>query len=430
MLAAAAVIFATVSVNSAAAADLTLDQVLRIAIEQNHDLKAARAQVGAALGRLKQSGRWPNPRLELSNETDVPFGNEGEYARSAGFAQEFPIGGRLARATDVARVDVARALAEVNVAERELVGSIVDAFDAVIVLDQKIALHDQLVAIESELVSASRARHKAGEVSELDVNAAELELERLRQERTALSGERSAAIRTLAGLVGLTADTPLTIDTTPPRADVLPPLAQLTDEALQRRPDLRLLTLAADRAGAEEALARASTWEDWNVSLGVRQDRRVIYGAPPQPDDKALMLSLSIPLPLLNDKEGDIAAASADETTAREQRAALETRVTNEVAGLYQQVDRLRDALIDYQTNTLPLSRRNSELARSAYRNGQIPVSEVVQAERQERDLGTSSADTLAQYLHAVESLNQATVARASLLTQPVDAPPTKTTDY
>ncbi len=426
----AMLVVATFAVNSAAAASLTLDQALRIAIEQNHDLKAARAQVDAALGRLKQSGRWPNPRLELSNETDAPFANEGEYSRSAGFAQEFPVGGRLARATEVARVDVARALAEVNAAERELISGVANDFDAVIVLDQRIALHDQLVAIESALVSASRARYRAGEVSELDVNAAELELERLRQERIALGGERNAAIRTLAGLLGLAVDAPLTIDTTPPPAKDLPPLAQLTDEAVQRRPDLRLLTLAADRAGAERALAQASAWEDWSVTLGVRQDRRVIFGAPSQPEDKTLMLSLSVPLPLLNDNEGNIAAASADETTAREQLVALQTRVVNEVAGLYGEVGRLRDALVAYQTRILPLGRRNSQLARSAYRNGQISVSEVVQAERQERDLGTSFADTLAQYLHALESLNQATVSRASLMTQPVYTSPNETTDH
>jgi outer membrane protein, heavy metal efflux system len=415
---------------SAAGAELTLDQSLRIAIEQNHDLKAARAQVDAALGRLKQSGRWPNPRLELSNETDVPFGNEGEYSLSAGFAQEFPIGGRLARATDVARVDVARALAEVNAAERDLTGGVANDFDTVIVLDQKLALRDQLIVIEFSLVSASRARHKAGEVSELDVNAAELELERLRQERIALTSERVAAIRALAGLMGLAANTPLAIDTIAPPVVNLPPLAQLTNQALQRRPDLRLLVLAADRAGAEQALARASAWEDWGVSVGIRQDRRVILGTPPQPADKALMLSLSIPLPLFNTNEGNIAAATADETTAREQLAALRTRVENEVAGLYEQVNHLRDALVAYQTQILPLSRRNSELARSAYRNGQISISEVVQAERQERDLGSSSADALGQYLHALEDLNQATVTRAWLMTQPIDSAPTQPTDH
>ncbi len=429
MLLVAAITCALLLGHPAAGAELTLDQVLRIAIEQNHDLKAARAQVDAALGRLKQSGRWPNPRLELSNETDAPFGNDGEYSRSAGFAQEFPIGGRLARATDVARVDVARALMEVNAAERDLITNIANDFDAVIVLDQKIALHDQLIEIESSLVSASRARHKAGEVSELDVNAAELELERLRHERIALVAEREAAIRTLAGLLGLAADAPLMVDTAPPHLVDLPPLAQLTDDALRRRPDLRLLTLAADRAGAEQALARASTWEDWGVTLGVRQDRRVILGTPPQPADKAFMLSLSIPVPLFNDNAGNIAAAAADETTAREQLAALQTRIENEVGGLYGQVNRLREALVAYHTQTLPLSHRNSELARSAYRNGQISVSEVVQAERQERDLGTSFVETLAQYLQALEALNHATVARASLMTQPINAAPVKKTD-
>ena len=88
---------------------------------------------------------WPNPRLELSNETDRPFADQGAYSRSVGIAQEFPISGRLALAENVARVDVARALAEVNEAERKLVGDVTTAFFEIAVIDQKIDLRDGLI---------------------------------------------------------------------------------------------------------------------------------------------------------------------------------------------------------------------------------------------------------------------------------------------
>ncbi len=47
----------------ASAAGRTLDDLMRTALVQSHDIKAARAQVGVAVGRLKQAGLWPNPRL-------------------------------------------------------------------------------------------------------------------------------------------------------------------------------------------------------------------------------------------------------------------------------------------------------------------------------------------------------------------------------
>jgi cobalt-zinc-cadmium efflux system outer membrane protein len=264
-----------------AAAGYNLNEIMHQALIRNHDLKAARAQVNAALGRLKQSGLWPNPRLELSNESDRVFANQGAFTRSVGLTQDFPIAGRIGRAQDVSRVDVARALAEVNEAERTLLAEVAKSFYEIVVLDQKIALRDRLINVEASLVATSTNRQKAGEVSELDVNAATLELQRLHQERIVLTGQRAAALRTLAGLVGLPSNAALAVNTALPPFIRLPPVAQLVDQALRRRPDLRLLVLAENRALAEQLLAKASAWEDWSVSLGVRQDKLFIEGAPP-----------------------------------------------------------------------------------------------------------------------------------------------------
>lgn len=407
---------------AAIAQGLTLDAAMRQALDRNQDLRAARSAVDAARGRLQQAGLWPNPRLVLSNDTGGPFNNAGEYTRSVGISQDFPIAGRIGRARDVGRVDVALALAEVNDAERRLLGEVASSFYNVVTFDQQIALRDRLIGIDDSLVSTSRARQRAGEVSELDVNTASLELERLRQERTVLTGERTAALATLVALLGLPPSAAPTIDSTPPPATPLPPLTQLTEQALSERPDLRLLALTADRAQAEQALAKSSAWEDWNMSLGVQQNQRVIVGAPYQPADKTLMLSLSIPLPLFNRNQGATAAAVADEERAREQLAALRLRIENDVAGKYAQVMRLLAALNAYTRHTLPLSRSNAELARNAYRQGQVSIVEVIQAERQENELNTAYTDALGQYLQALAALNTTAATWALLMTHPVNS--------
>lgn len=403
-----------------AAAGYTLNEIMHQALVRSYDLKAARAQVNAAIGRLKQSELWPNPKLELSNESDRAFANQGAFSRSVSVAQDFPIAGRIARAQEVSRVDVARALAEVNEAERILLADVAKSFYEIVVLDQKIALRDRLISVEALLVAASTKRQKAGEVSELDVNAATLELQRLRQERIVLTGQRAAALRTLAGLVGLPSNAALAVNTALPPFVRLPSVAQLIDQALRRRPDLRLLTLAENRALAEQLLAKAAAWEDWSVSLGVRQDKLVIEGAPPQQADSAMMMKLTIPLPLFNRNQGIQAAAEADKEAAQEKFAALKVRIENEVSGKYEQVKRLLEAIRAYKEQTLPLSRRDAELARDAYGKGQLSISEVIQAGRREIDVNTSYADTISLYLRAIAELNAATVAEARFETQPV----------
>jgi cobalt-zinc-cadmium efflux system outer membrane protein len=402
-------------------ANLDADGVVRLALARNHDLQAARAQVEAALSRLRQAGLWPNPRLELSYDTDRPFANEGEYSRSAGFSQEFPISGRLGLAENVARVDVARALAEVNEAERKLIGDVTSAFYEIAAIDQSLKLRDELIASIANLAAASRNRFRAGEVSELDVNAATLELMRLKQDRTLLAGERAAAVRTLAGLVGLGGGDALAVSANAGARKAVPPADELIARAVERRPDLRLFDLAANRAEAEKALATASAWEDWNVSLGVTRDRLAIEGVSRQPADDALTMTLTIPIPLLNRNEGTRDAAAANKIVAQEQLVALRQRIENEVVGSREQLTQLAAAVDVYEKEALPLARKNTELAREAYRKGQISIGDVVQAERQEKDVATNYTDAFAKYFKGVVGLETATVAHADLMTHPVE---------
>ena len=223
-------------------------------------------------------------------------------------------------------------------------------------------------------------------------------------------------------LVGFGVDQTLALETKAPLRRPFQSSLDLVAQAVERRPDLRLLSLSADRADAEKALATASAWEDWNVSLGVKRDRLVIEGAPRQPGDDALTMTLTIPMPLLNRNEGTRDAATADKIAGQEQAIALRQRIENEVAGTQEQLTQLFAAVQAYEAQALPLSRKNSELARDAYRKGQVSISEVVQAERQEKDIGINYAEALAQYCNGLVKLETATVAHADLMTRPVEA--------
>jgi cobalt-zinc-cadmium efflux system outer membrane protein len=403
---------------AASAGGLTLDAALEQAINNNADLAAARSTVEEARGRLKQAGLWPNPRLDISNVSDKSFRNEGEYDRSAGLSYEFPIAGRIARQADVARVDVALALAELNEGERRLLGDVASSFYEIVSDKRQIALRDRLIAVEQSLVKATQARFRAGEVSALDVNTATLELQRLQQERAVLDSMRAAKLAQFVALLGQTQGRELQLEATLPAIEPTRPLAQLIEAAVQSRPDLRFALLSIDRARADKKLASASAWEDWSVAVGVRQSLTVLDGVPPQSQDKALMTSLSIPLPLINRNQGARAAVASATLAASARARGLELRVRQEVAGQYEQTTRLAGALQAYEGSILPLSARNAEEARTAYRRGQIGIAGVVQIERQALDVNTGYETALLQYLQSLAALNTATFAWSNIGTR------------
>ena len=393
---------------AANAAGLTLENAIDNAIGGNKDLRAARFAVDQARARLLQAGLLPNPRLELAKRDDRIFRNEGEYTASIGVSQQFPVTGRIARQKDVARVDVALALAEIGQAELKLANDVASGFYRVLALNRQIDIRDRLIEVDLKLVKVTRNRFKAAEVSELDVNAAQLDLQRLNQERTLLLSQRTTQLAQLNQLMGRLTAQPLDLDDALPDTESLPALLDRQQDALTWRPELRFAQLNADRARAEQALARSQRWEDWNVSLGVEQGRQFIDGAAPQRVGRTLGITLSIPLPFFNGNQGRIAETLAAGNQAEARIEALRFSIRSEVAIVYAEAERLQQVLSEYQRKMLPLSERNVRLAQQGYDQGLVSIVEVVQAQRQQADLNGAYLSTLDQYLQASARLEAA----------------------
>ena len=391
------------------AAEMTLPQAIDIAVQSNKDLQAVRYTVEQARARLLQAGLAPNPRLDITAKNDRIFRNEGEYVAGIGISQQFSVADRIGQQKEVARVDVALALAEIKQAELKLAGDVASRFYSLLALNRQIEARERLIDVDQKLVLATRSRFKAAEVSELDVNTAQLEFQRLTQERALLMNQRITQLTQLNQLLGRSATETMELDDALPASDLLPGLADQQRQALSSRPDLRFAVLNADRAQANQALARAQRWEDWTVGVGLEQGRQVIDGAPPQGTSRTLGLSLSIPLPLRNQNQGSLAEATAAGTQAYARIEALKLSIGNEVAGAYAETERLQQALSEYQHNMLPVSERNVLLAQQGYNQGLIPIDDVVRIQRQQGEINTAYLNTLDQYLQALARLHIST---------------------
>ena len=381
---------------------------MRESLQSNRDLRAAYFAIGQARARLLQAGLWPNPALDFSAARDVLFANEGEYTVSVGFEQRFPVAGRLARARDLARVDVALALAEVQDAVRRLIGAVETTFYELLILQAQTVIRDDLIGIDRRLVEVSEARAKLAEVSELDVNTARLEFQRLELERQVLSAQAAAKTTELNRLLGREADAPLspTGEIRPEPPAVLP---TLRDAALRRRPDLQQAALTADRAHAELRLAKAERWEDWVVGFGYDRDRQVVTGAPSQSADQLLGLRLTVPLPVWNRNQGRIAEAGAREGQATSTVAALELTILSEIESAHRRGADFGRVAESYRAGVAPLSDRTVQVAQEAYRQGLANVTQVVQVQRQQTEVRAAYLEALAQQRRAAIDLEVAT---------------------
>lgn len=396
------------SVSLAAQPPLDVRQLVEIARHDNKDLQAARLAIDLARARLLQAGLRANPRLELSAQSDFLFRNEGEFSSSVGLSQEFPVAGRIARQKDVARVDIALAELEVAEAERRIAAELIGKVYRLVLVSQQVSTLDGTIAVEETLAQTARRRFRAAEVSEMDVNTVRLDIQRLALERSLLQGEAQGLSAGINILLGRPPTEPLRVDSSVPLALPIPPLAALERTALAQRADLRGAMLGLDRAAAERALARAQKWQDWTVGVEFAQDRQVVAGAPSQGTDRAIGVSVSIPLPLHDKSQGLLAEAEANRARSEARVEALHLEIRGELAAAHAEATRLAGSLAQYRGDVLPIAQRNVRLAQLGYSMGLTSVFEVVQAQRQLSETRRAYLDLQDQYLKAVVRLHTA----------------------
>jgi cobalt-zinc-cadmium efflux system outer membrane protein len=406
------------------ASPLTATSAAEEALRANPDLAAAYAAIEAARGRLLQAGLWPNPELVLAGRSDFAFGNDGERTLGADIAQRFPIAGRLSRAQDVSRVDVALALAEARDFERTLIGDVQRTVYGLLALDEAVASREAVLRTAGELARASARRFKAAEVSEADVGLLEIELARFEQEKRLLELERATASVRLNQLLNrpATAAIPVSGQLEVSAFDATR-AADAAAQAGKRRPDLEQVRLESDRARADARLAHAESWEDWTVGAGYENDRQVFANEPRSDpigvkQDEFLGLSVRVPLPLWNRNQGRVAEAHANERRARARLVALERAVEAEIETARRRVEELSRVTREYDEALLPRSERTVQLLEKGYRQGLVPITTLVQAEQQLADTVLRRARTLGELRQAEIDL-ETSAAASPLLDRP-----------
>lgn len=394
----------------------SLQELANQAILGNRELQAARYNVDIAEARLKQAGSFPNPELQLSRSSDRMFQNSGEFQASAGLSQRFPLSGRLAKAEEVARVDISMAKAEIANQVRLLIGDVSRTARKLNLLDERLRSNERLQTSAKELIAVSERKLKVAEVSEADVNLEKLELEKLVFSAAILKSERAQANQELNRLLGRSASTANSVSD--PLVTALDKAALIKQKisALERRPDLKLTRLAIERAQSEISLASAERWEDWSIGIQLNRDRKS-YDSPliASSRDDSVQVSLSIPLPLWNRNASKITEARANRTKSALDSEALESQIRTETEAAYSQLVALADLLDSARPSAQALAQSNIRLLKKSYTQGLVGIGAVIQAQQQLADTQQNFLSLIDTYLNALTNFELATACNSAL---------------
>lgn len=376
----------------------TLDEVVEYTLRQNPDLRSLRLEEEIAKTQL-QKARLPliaNPTVE-SNV--VAKGKGGDVQRTftdfgVALSQEFEIAGQRGLRIDVAEKEIQRVSLEIRDRERIITSEARNAFARALASKRRVELRKEAVRLKEELLEFTTIKLKAGDVSGLEINIAELELGKARAELLSAEREYKESILILQDIMGSKPDVDFKIE-----GEILRDVLGLRDKeglkesALAYRPDLKASQIEEERTRSAIHLAKKEAIPNVTVSAFYQRDELRNTGG----------LSVSIPLPLIDQKQAErkIAKIRSEQATIRYPN--LKRIVEKEVEeGFANLVSSYKEVEL-YKKEMLNKALENLDLLNLAFREGKIGFYDVRLAQKDALDIQFAYVDAL---LRAQTSIN------------------------
>jgi len=260
-----------------------------------------------------------------------------------------------------------------------------------------------------KLLEVTRTQEENEFRTKADVNRIKIQRDAARiavaESETALRDAK----RTLAVLLNLppsAADTLELRGTIRDQAPPPPPENELVGMALATRPDLVSYRLGIGRAQAEVGLARANRFQD--VYL-LYQPYTFQNNAPfDAKSSHSWALGVTVPLPLYNRNQGNIARARLNVSQTQTELAALEPQVVAEVRRAVSQYAITRASVGELERDLLPAARQVLDTASDLYRSGEEDAITLLNARRDYNDVARQYRDTLLRHRRSMLTLNTA----------------------
>jgi cobalt-zinc-cadmium efflux system outer membrane protein len=388
---------------------VTLSEALELLEQQNPDTLAARLQIAQAEAARLAARLYANPTLSVDTN-DIPVGRTTPTGLSVGQSigaavrldQPVVLWGKRRLRIEGAEAGVAAAKEQERDALRQLRFAVKDAFYGV--------LHDarlfEFTAANREryqkIVELNERRFRGGDISEVEFRKIELEnLKRLTEEEAA---RRTLAERRqlLGRLIGGERAVEPAGRLSPPEVEV--DSAQVLNLAMENRPDLLALQRARDQAEIALTLARRERYPDVTVGLDYTHSQFVISGD----NRNSLGLGFSLPLPLLNQNQAEVAKAEIGVRQGDTDLKRLRLDIAQEVHGAVERYQSARRLWHTFESGYLDHAKVTVDAAETSYRIGGASLLELLDAERTYTSTQTDYLDTVFAARSSLHGLEKA----------------------
>ena len=357
-----------------------LREALRTVWDASPDVEAARAEFEAARARARAADQpLYNPTLSVDAE------NADVDRRTAGIGLELDVSGKRRARANEGQAQLRASEAAFEIARREIASRWLKAWSAVALAGRQVEFGRRRLALMQRFDDLASQRLRVGDISSPERDLAGLALGEAQVQQAALIGNE-AALR--AAILAIVDDA----SKLPPLPDELPPNAQgLAVRSAADLPELREARAKVERSDAAVDVAQRNRIPDPTISL---TGGRVRSGpVNDRVTDRVIGVSVSIPLPLLNNGRAEVDAAHADADAAAATLKSRELTLRANQRETKARYEALREATVSFRSGRAAALEDRTELLEKLWRAGEISTSDYLVQLKQSLDTALAGLD-------------------------------------
>jgi cobalt-zinc-cadmium efflux system outer membrane protein len=391
---------------------ISLDDAIRMALQHNHSLLAARTVIQQNEAEETTANLRPNPVL-MGDSQFLPIFQPNQFSADYldntaqfdfGVSYLFERGKKRQHRLEAAKDQTAVSRSQVADNERNLTFLVASQFTNVELAESTLELAAEDLKSFQSTLDITEARYKAGDIGEDDLLKMKLQMLQFQTDLSAAQLARVQGLSDLRQLLGYESvaadyDVGGSFEYQPVKGN----LEDFQTKALQDRPDLQAARLGVTAANSQRELQKAISKRDVTgqgsyTHLGYTND---------------LSLFGQIQMPIFDRNQGEIARAGFAITQAQEQEKLASGQVLTDVRDAFEGL-RANDQIVGlYRSGYLDAAQQSRDITEYAYRHGAASLLDFLDAERSFRATQLGYRQSLASYLLALEQLREAVGTRS-----------------
>jgi cobalt-zinc-cadmium efflux system outer membrane protein len=349
---------------------VNLDDLVKEAIENNPQLRAARNQAQASWKKVDQATAWEAPQIgiEFFNTPTSSFPNPLKNGMETDYfiQQMFPFPGKLSAAGSSAENNARMNDESYSALEKKIISDVKSTYYELHLVQEKIQINAENQDLMRQFVQIALKQYQVGTGQHHEVLRAQVELSTLVNDGITFQKEKKATEAALNTLLSRRTDAPLGYV---PEPDVsLPPFTfqKLGDLALKSRPEIHAMGFAVEMNRDELRLSKREYYPDFMVRLMYKNM------ANTKNDFWSAMAGISVPLAFWSQgkytskvEENEINVKKAEEEVTN-----MKNMVLFEVQDALVKVQTNQSLILLYKNTVVPQARQTLESTIIAYQTG------------------------------------------------------------